>query len=98
MPADIVLQKRFHDLDLSTEAFSAVQYVGTQTVIPPTDFSQLRETVTKQVKSTASRAPRQPDIVFSALQVHRNKPLLHDNSKYIFLFKVMIFHYKHQVD
>ncbi|KAM9468487.1 zinc finger FYVE domain-containing protein 1 [Clarias gariepinus] len=68
VPADIVLQKRFHDLDLSTEAFSAVQYVGTQTVIPPTDFSQLRETVTKQVKSTASRAPRQPDIVFSALQ------------------------------
>ncbi|XP_026799319.3 zinc finger FYVE domain-containing protein 1 isoform X1 [Pangasianodon hypophthalmus] len=68
VPADIVLQKRFHDLGLSTEAFSSVQYVGTQTVTPPTDFSQLKETITKQVKSTASRAPRQPDIVFSALQ------------------------------
>ncbi|KAF4085837.1 hypothetical protein AMELA_G00099520 [Ameiurus melas] len=68
VPADIVLQKRFHDLGLGTEAFSSVQYVGTQTITPPTDFSQLKETITKQVKSTASRAPRQPDIVFSALQ------------------------------
>ncbi|MCJ8739749.1 hypothetical protein PDJAM_G00050780 [Pangasius djambal] len=68
VPADIVLQKRFHDLGLSTEAFSSVQYVGTQTITPPTDFSQLKETISKQVKSTASRAPRQPDIVFSALQ------------------------------
>ncbi|XP_060744225.1 zinc finger FYVE domain-containing protein 1 isoform X2 [Tachysurus vachellii] len=68
VPADIVLQKRFHDLGLSTEAFSSVQYVGTQTITPPTDFSQLKETITKQVKSTASRAPRQPNIVFSALQ------------------------------
>ncbi|XP_060798156.1 zinc finger FYVE domain-containing protein 1-like [Neoarius graeffei] len=68
VPADILLQKRFHDLSLSTEAFSSVQYVGTQTITPPTNFSQLRDTITKQVKSTASRAPRQPDIVFSALQ------------------------------
>ncbi|KAI5625494.1 zinc finger FYVE domain-containing protein 1 isoform X1 [Silurus asotus] len=68
VPADIVLQKRFHDLGLGTEAFSSVQYVGTQTITPPTDFSQLREIIIKQVKSTASRAPRQPDIVFSALQ------------------------------
>lgn len=69
VPANNVLQKRFHDLSLSTEAFSSVQYVGTQTITPPTDFSELKEIITKQVKSTASRVPRQPDIVFSALQV-----------------------------
>ncbi|XP_062872882.1 zinc finger FYVE domain-containing protein 1 isoform X2 [Trichomycterus rosablanca] len=68
VPADVVLQKRFHDLGLSTEAFSSVQYVGTQTITPPTDFSQLLDTIKMQVKNTASRAPRQPTIVFSALQ------------------------------
>ncbi|XP_017578615.1 zinc finger FYVE domain-containing protein 1 [Pygocentrus nattereri] len=67
-PADVLLQKRFHDLGQSTEAFSSVQYVGTQTVTPPTDYSQFLETIRQQVKNTASRAPRQPAIVFSALQ------------------------------
>ncbi|XP_036414787.1 zinc finger FYVE domain-containing protein 1 [Colossoma macropomum] len=68
VPADVLLQKRFHDLGQSTEAFSSVQYVGTQTITPPTDYSQFLETIRQQVKNTASRAPRQPAIVFSALQ------------------------------
>ncbi|KAI4890242.1 hypothetical protein NFI96_014016 [Prochilodus magdalenae] len=67
-PADVLLQKRFHDLGQSTEAFSSVQYVGTQTITPPTNYSQFLETIRQQVKNTASRAPRQPAIVFSALQ------------------------------
>ncbi|XP_030632525.1 zinc finger FYVE domain-containing protein 1 [Chanos chanos] len=66
--ADTLLQKRFHDLNQSTEAFSSVQYVGTQTITPPTDYSQLLVTVRQQVKNTATRAPRPPAIVFSALQ------------------------------
>ncbi|XP_007234581.2 zinc finger FYVE domain-containing protein 1 [Astyanax mexicanus] len=67
-PADVLLQKRFHDLGQGTEAFSSVQYVGTQTITPPTDYSQLLEVIRQQVKNTASRAPRQPAIVYSALQ------------------------------
>ncbi|XP_072546828.1 zinc finger FYVE domain-containing protein 1 [Salminus brasiliensis] len=67
-PADVLLQKRFHDLAQSTEAFSSVQYVGTKTITPATNYSQLLETITLQVKNTASRAPRQPAIVYSALQ------------------------------
>ncbi|XP_066518536.1 zinc finger FYVE domain-containing protein 1 isoform X2 [Hoplias malabaricus] len=67
-PEDVLLQKRFHELGQSTEAFSSVQYVGTKTITPPTDYSQLLETIRQQVKNTASRAPRQPAIVFSALQ------------------------------
>uniref|UniRef100_A0AAY4CEQ8 FYVE-type domain-containing protein n=1 Tax=Denticeps clupeoides TaxID=299321 RepID=A0AAY4CEQ8_9TELE len=66
--ADTLLQKRFHDLGQSTEAFSSVQYVGTQTIVPPTDYSKLLQTVQQQVKNTATRAPRQPAVVFSALQ------------------------------
>uniref|UniRef100_W5NB36 Si:ch211-11n16.2 n=1 Tax=Lepisosteus oculatus TaxID=7918 RepID=W5NB36_LEPOC len=66
--ADTLLQKRFHDLGLTTEAFSSVQYVGTQTVCPPTDYSGLQDTIRQQVKNTATRSPRHPAIVYSALQ------------------------------
>ncbi len=69
--ADTLLQKRFHDLSQSTDAFSSVQYVGTQTITPPTDYSQLQQIVNQQVKNTSQRAPRQPAIVFSALQVQQ---------------------------
>lgn len=67
--ADILLQKRFHDLGLGTEAFSSVQYVGTQTITPPTDYTRLLEAVRQQVKNTHTRSPRQPGIVFQALEV-----------------------------
>ncbi|XP_048017459.1 zinc finger FYVE domain-containing protein 1 [Megalobrama amblycephala] len=66
--ADTLLQKRFHDLGQSTDAFSSVQYVGTQTITPPTDYSQLLQIVNQQVNNTSQRAPRQPAIVFSALK------------------------------
>lgn len=65
---DTLLQRRFHDLGLSTEAFSSVQYVGTQTVTPPTDYSRLLQAVRQQVRNSATRSPRQPAIVYSALQ------------------------------
>lgn len=67
--ADILLQKRFHELGLGTEAFSSVQYVGTQTITPPTDYTRLLEAVRQQVKNTHTRSPRQPGIVFQALEV-----------------------------
>ncbi|XP_031139541.1 zinc finger FYVE domain-containing protein 1 [Sander lucioperca] len=66
--ADTLLQKRFHDLGLGTEAFSSVQYVGTQTITPPTDYNRLLEAVMQQVKNTHTRSPRQPGIVFHALE------------------------------
>uniref|UniRef100_A0A3Q4G6T4 Si:ch211-11n16.2 n=1 Tax=Neolamprologus brichardi TaxID=32507 RepID=A0A3Q4G6T4_NEOBR len=66
--ADTLLQKRFHDLGLGTEAFSSVQYVGTQTITPPTDYSRLLEAIKQQVKNTHTRSPRQPGIVFHALE------------------------------
>ncbi|KAM6958807.1 zinc finger FYVE domain-containing protein 1 [Aplochiton taeniatus] len=66
--ADTLLQKRFHDLGLGTEAFSSIQYVGTQTVTPPTDYSLLLQAVTQQVRNTHTRSPRQPAIVYSALE------------------------------
>ncbi|XP_061137430.1 zinc finger FYVE domain-containing protein 1 isoform X1 [Syngnathus typhle] len=65
---DMQLQRRFHDLGLGTDAFSSVQYVGTQTVTAPTDYSQLLEALGQQVQNTHTRSPRHPGIVFRALQ------------------------------
>ncbi|XP_075043190.1 zinc finger FYVE domain-containing protein 1-like [Mixophyes fleayi] len=66
--AEADLLKRFHELGTPPEAFSSVQYVGTKTVIPPTDFSQLKETVKKQVTDTSTRSSRPLSHVFTALQ------------------------------
>lgn len=79
--ADTLLQKRFHDLGLGTEAFSSVQYVGTQTITPPTDYSGLLEAVRQQVKNTHTRSPRQPGIVFHALEVSEEAPGFKKNIK-----------------
>ncbi|XP_061073816.1 zinc finger FYVE domain-containing protein 1 [Conger conger] len=65
---DSLLQKRFHDLGLRTDAFSSVQYVGTQTISPPTDHSLLQRAVRQHVGNTSTRSPRQPAIVYRALQ------------------------------
>lgn len=67
--ADTQLQKRFHDLNLRTEAFSSVQYVGTQTIAPPTDYAELLDAVRQHVKNTHTRSPRQPAKVYQALKV-----------------------------
>ncbi|KAM9326377.1 zinc finger FYVE domain-containing protein 1-like [Gastrophryne carolinensis] len=62
------LLKRFHDLGTLPEAFSSIHYVGSKTVVPPTDFSQLKERVTKQVYDTSTRSSRPLSHVFTALQ------------------------------
>lgn len=67
--ADTLLQKRFHELGLGTEAFSSVQYVGTQTITPPTDYGGLLKAVRHQAENSHTRSPRQPAIVFQALEV-----------------------------
>ncbi|XP_077579248.1 zinc finger FYVE domain-containing protein 1 isoform X1 [Stigmatopora nigra] len=66
--ADMQLQKRFHDLGLATDAFSSVQYNGTQTITPPTDYSGLLEALRQQVLNTHTRSPRHPSIVFQAFE------------------------------
>ena len=49
-----------------------MEYVGTRTQWPPTDFTDLLKSVTTLLKNNAVRAPRTPAIVLKALQVCRN--------------------------
>jgi hypothetical protein len=69
-PEDFIRQ-RFQRLELSTEAFSAFEYVGTRTINPPTNFKRLQETVKKHLKNSTVRSPRTSTVVFTALKVFK---------------------------
>ncbi|MGH0124442.1 UNVERIFIED_CONTAM: hypothetical protein FKN15_073057 [Acipenser sinensis] len=63
-----LLQERFRKLGRFPEAFSSVQYRGTRTYNPPTDFSGLLRTVEQQLSNNTMRSPRPPRVIYKALQ------------------------------
>uniref|UniRef100_UPI00398EE2AC zinc finger FYVE domain-containing protein 1 isoform X2 n=1 Tax=Pristiophorus japonicus TaxID=55135 RepID=UPI00398EE2AC len=63
-----LLQERFRKLGRFPEAFCSIQYRGTRTYNPPTDFSGLLRTVEQQLNNNATRSPRPPAIIFKALK------------------------------
>ncbi|XP_030627573.1 zinc finger FYVE domain-containing protein 1-like isoform X2 [Chanos chanos] len=65
---DRQLQERFRRLGRFPEAFSSVQYHGTHTHTPPTDFGGLQHCLNKQLDNNTTRSPRTPWVVFKALQ------------------------------
>lgn len=69
LSAEEHLQTRFTDLQLSPKAFSSIEYVGTQTLAPPTDFTPLQRRMKDMLSNNSVRAPRTPDIVINGLQV-----------------------------
>ncbi|XP_075586429.1 zinc finger FYVE domain-containing protein 1 isoform X3 [Dermatophagoides farinae] len=71
-PEDVIRQ-RFNKMSLSTEAYSAFEYVGIQTLMPPTDFDQLRRTVHRHLTNTTVRSARTPAVIFNALKVLSQK-------------------------
>lgn len=64
-----LLQERFRKLDLFPEAFSSIQYRGTRTYNPPTDFSGLLRSLEHQLDNNTTRSPRSASVIFKALQV-----------------------------
>ncbi|XP_061610667.1 zinc finger FYVE domain-containing protein 1 [Phyllopteryx taeniolatus] len=66
--ADRLLQERFRKLGLFPEAFSSVQYRGTRTYNPPTDFSGLQRSLEQQLDNNATRSPRSAGVIYKALQ------------------------------
>nr|XP_020469604.1 zinc finger FYVE domain-containing protein 1-like isoform X2 [Monopterus albus] len=65
---DWLLIERFRKLSRFPEAFSSVQYWGTQTLGPPTDFSGLQNKLEQLLDNNATRSPRTPVVIFKALQ------------------------------
>ena len=70
--AEVQLQRRCRELDISLDAFSALQYVGTRTTKPPTDFNNLLVNIKTQMRNINVRSPRKPAVVFSALKVSKD--------------------------
>uniref|UniRef100_A0A3Q3DZL4 Zinc finger FYVE-type containing 1 n=1 Tax=Labrus bergylta TaxID=56723 RepID=A0A3Q3DZL4_9LABR len=65
---DRLLSKRFEKLSRFPEAFSSVQYWGTQTLNPPTDFRGLQNKLEQLLDNNSTRSPRTPVVIFKALQ------------------------------
>ena len=71
-PEDVI-RKRFNAMDLSTEAFSAFEYVGIRTLHPPTDFTTLYTTVHRHLTNSTVRSARTPGVIFNSLKVLSSK-------------------------
>lgn len=69
MSAEEMLRIRFGELGHVPKAFSSVEYVGTRTTCPPTDFSALRHCVSGLLRNNSVRVARSPHVVMQALQV-----------------------------
>ena len=67
----MTLHNRFSDLGCNPSAFCSLEYIGTRTTTPPTDFSGLLQRVEALLKNNAVRAPRKPGVVLKALQVRK---------------------------
>jgi len=63
------IQDRFHELQLDIDGFASLRYVGIQTIIPPTDFGQIREVLNEEIKKHCNRPQRSPHIVYLTLKV-----------------------------
>ncbi|KAM9356083.1 zinc finger FYVE domain-containing protein 1 isoform 1-T2 [Pholidichthys leucotaenia] len=66
--ADHLLQERFRKLGLIPEAFSSIQYRGTRTYNPPTDFAGLLRSLEQQLDNNTTRSPRSARVIYKALQ------------------------------
>lgn len=68
-----IIRSRFKTLGLTTEAFSAIEYVGIQTLVRPTNFDQLKVCIKKHIKSSSSRTPRSISVIYTTLKVLNEK-------------------------
>ncbi|CAF2386562.1 unnamed protein product [Rotaria sp. Silwood2] len=68
------LKERFEKMNLSYDAFSSIEYVGTQTLGgKKTDFSDIRATITATLENNKIRSPRRLSVVFKALKALNEK-------------------------
>lgn len=66
---DEILKERFSDVGRFPHAFSSIKYVGTRTLSPPTDFSELKKAVTDGLTTSSVRSWRSPAVIYKALMV-----------------------------
>lgn len=70
---DEILKERFSDVGRFPHAFSSIKYVGTRTLSPPTDFSELKKAVTDGLTTSSVRSWRSPAVIYKALMLLNEK-------------------------
>lgn len=69
-----ILRERFTQMNIDLEAFSSLRYIGIQTQQPPTDYSHIKNALHLEIENTAVRSPRQPDVIYKAIDVSIRLP------------------------
>lgn len=70
--AEDSLRKEFSRLNMDTKAFNSLRYIGINNS-EPTNFSKLKEYVINEIENTSVRSPRQPALIFKAMQALNKK-------------------------
>ncbi|KAG1708463.1 Zinc finger FYVE domain-containing protein 1 [Nymphon striatum] len=68
-----ILKYRFKELGYIIDAFSALEYIGTQTTTPPTNFSGLFNAVKRHLDNSTVRSARKASVLYQALKVFNDK-------------------------
>uniref|UniRef100_A0A6G1SGL5 Zinc finger FYVE domain-containing protein 1 n=1 Tax=Aceria tosichella TaxID=561515 RepID=A0A6G1SGL5_9ACAR len=68
-----IIRSRFKTLGLTVEAFSAIEYVGIQTLVRPTNFDQLKVCIKRHIKNSSARTPRPISVVYATLRTLNEK-------------------------
>jgi hypothetical protein len=68
-----IIRSRFKTLGLTVEAFSAIEYVGIQTLVRPTNFDQLKVCIKRHIKNSSARTPRPISVVYTTLKTLNEK-------------------------
>lgn len=68
-----IIRSRFKTLGLTVEAFSAIEYVGIQTLVRPTNFDQLKFCIKRHIKNSSARTPRPTSVVYATLKTLNEK-------------------------
>ncbi|CAF3563654.1 unnamed protein product [Rotaria sordida] len=68
------LKERFEKMNLSYDAYSSIEYVGTQTFGgKQTDFNEIKATITATLENNKIRSPRRLSVIFKALKALNEK-------------------------
>ena len=68
-----VLRERFSEVQMDTEAFSSLRYIGIQTKNGETNYGKLKEALQTELENTTVRSPRTPEVIFKALEILNKK-------------------------
>ena len=80
--ANTALQERFQALNCSWDAFCSLEYVGTRTHKPPTDFLGLLCAIEAQLRNTTVRSARKPHVIFKVLEVRSAHRYINNSLQY----------------